>query len=67
MRELGITYKLAIAQSLYDAWWFGGCENVPDPLPPYLRPLVFDSPEGEKHWGLDAEALAKTEPGRVIS
>lgn len=37
MRELGIQYERAIPQSMYDAWEFRGCTNVPDPLPVYLQ------------------------------
>ena len=36
MRELGITYKHCVPQSVYDCWCFFRCENVPDPLPPFL-------------------------------
>tara|TARA_R110002126_G_scaffold205608_3_gene352934 strand:+ start:207 stop:455 length:249 start_codon:yes stop_codon:yes gene_type:complete len=33
MKELGITYKMAVPQTMYDCWWFLGCENVPENLP----------------------------------
>jgi hypothetical protein len=33
MRNLGITYKKAIPQSLGDQWWFLDCESVPKNLP----------------------------------
>ena len=36
MKELGITYKKAIPQSMGDQWWFYDCENVPEKLPPFL-------------------------------
>lgn len=36
MRNLGITYKHATRQSLYDAWQFWNCENVPENLPKYI-------------------------------
>lgn len=36
MRDLGITYKLAVPQSMGGCWWFFGCENVPDYLPACL-------------------------------
>ena len=39
MLDLGITYKHATPQSMGDQWWFWGCENVPDPLPPFLTEL----------------------------
>lgn len=38
MRELGITYKLAVPQSLGDCWWFFGCDNVDvDNLPKHIE------------------------------
>jgi hypothetical protein len=36
MRALGITYAAASAHSLGEQWWFWDCQNLPDPLPPYL-------------------------------
>lgn len=36
MKELGISYKNAIPQTLGDQWWFYDCSNVPDILPKYL-------------------------------
>jgi len=37
MKELGITYKHAAPQSLYDSWQFWDCDNVPDELPPWIK------------------------------
>lgn len=42
MKRLGITYQHATPQSMGDQWWFWNCENVPDPLPKYLRVLGLD-------------------------
>jgi hypothetical protein len=39
MKELKINYQMAIPQSIADQWWFLNCENIPDPLPKYLKPL----------------------------
>lgn len=36
MKELGIKYSDSTPQSMGDCWWFWNCENIPDPLPPYL-------------------------------
>lgn len=36
MRDLGITYQLAVPQSMADCWWFFNCENVPESLPEYV-------------------------------
>ncbi|MNS70357.1 hypothetical protein D3C72_1036990 [compost metagenome] len=41
MKELGITYQLAVPQSMGDCWWFFNCENVPAELPEYLRERDF--------------------------
>jgi hypothetical protein len=41
MRELGITYQLAVPQSIGDCWWFFNCENVPTELPEYLSVRDF--------------------------
>lgn len=37
MRNLGITYREAVPQSMIDCWEFYGCENIPDVLPPWIR------------------------------
>lgn len=37
MESLGITYQLAVPQSMSDSWWFFNCENMPDPLPESLK------------------------------
>ena len=41
MRELGITYQLAVPQSLGDCWWFFNCENVPEELPEWATVRDF--------------------------
>ncbi len=41
LKELGITYQLAVPQSMGDCWWFFNCENVPDELPEYLKVRDF--------------------------
>lgn len=42
MKKLGITYSLAVPQSLGDSWWFFNCKNIPNPLPKYLKVLTVD-------------------------
>lgn len=49
MKELGITYKRAVIQSLGEQWWFFDCENIPDNLPDYLEVLKL-SPKNRKYW-----------------
>ena len=39
MEALGISYQIATPQSVADQWWFWGCDNVPDVLPPFLSEL----------------------------
>ncbi|PSB82546.1 hypothetical protein C5F61_00105 [Photobacterium damselae subsp. damselae] len=39
IHELGIKYKKATPQPIYDNWKFEGCENVPDQLPEYISVL----------------------------
>lgn len=42
MKDHGITYQVAVPQSLYDCWMFFNCENVPDPLPDFLSVMKGD-------------------------
>jgi hypothetical protein len=51
MNRLGITYKLAVPQSIADQWWFLGCENLPEPLPPYLKRIMEDVTDFKKFIG----------------
>jgi hypothetical protein len=62
MKWLGISYKIAVPQSIYDSWWFFGCENVPDPLPNCLSVLKFQPADAIGH-GLTAEDVARLEKG----
>ena len=39
MKELGITWKDSVPQSLGDQFWFLDCENVPDVLPEFITEL----------------------------
>lgn len=41
MEDMGITYQLAVPQSMSDSWWFFNCENIPDPMPDCLRFLTW--------------------------
>ncbi len=49
MKDLGITYQHSTPQSVADQWWFWNCENLPDPLPPYLS-VAGLSDEDYKYW-----------------
>jgi len=42
MRDLGITYQVAVPQSLGDCWWFFNCENVPEQLPAHITSKPLD-------------------------
>ena len=43
MKELGITYKLAVPQSMADQWQFFCCENLPEELPKFLTEICKDN------------------------
>jgi hypothetical protein len=45
MRELGIIYEHATPQTISDEWWFWNCENIPNPLPPFLELATFEPME----------------------
>ena len=51
MRDLGIDYFHAVPQSISDSWDFWGCENLPEPLPSFLREITRP-PEKCIGWGL---------------
>lgn len=58
MKELGITYQHATPQSIADQWWFWNCENVPEPLPPFIKEMDIDPMEYIK-FGLNQETAEK--------
>lgn len=37
IKEIGITYKHCVPQSMFDSFEFWGCENVPANLPKYIK------------------------------
>lgn len=37
MQSLGISYKIAVPQSLFDCWEFFGCENIPKDIPECIQ------------------------------
>lgn len=37
MKDLGITYSLAVPQPITDQWWFFGCKNLPVHLPEFIK------------------------------
>lgn len=53
MKDIGITYALAVPQSISDAWWFFGCRSIPYPLPSYLS-IIPTEIEELVGYGLDA-------------
>jgi hypothetical protein len=58
LKELGITYQHATPQSMGDQWWFWNCENIPDPLPPFLDVADWN-PMEMIGWGLSKEDAEK--------
>ena len=55
MRQLGITYRYAIPQSLGDQWWFLDCQNVPETLPAHITPMEGFDPQKAVGYGLSQE------------
>ena len=47
MKKLGITYTVAVPQSIVDMWRFWGCENVPENLPKFLNVDDYGNPRGK--------------------
>ena len=50
MKELGITYKLSVPQSMGDCWWFFCCEGYGEKLPVFLTEMCEDN-DFEKYIG----------------
>lgn len=55
MKRLGITYKLAVPQSLGDQWWFFNCRNVPPELPSCVTTRDFGNLDRLVGYGLSKE------------
>jgi len=45
VKDLGITYKHSVGQSISDSFEFWGCENVPDNLPESIEVVDWDPME----------------------
>ena len=58
MKQLGIIYQHATPQSMGDQWWFWNCENIPEPLPPFLEVADWN-PMEMIGWGLRKEDAEK--------
>lgn len=58
MIDLGITYKKSVPQSLYDSWWFFGCEGIDvDALPSHITIRDFGDLSGLVGYGLSKDAV----------
>lgn len=60
MRKLGVTYDLAVPQSMGDCWWFFNCVGLPEPLPDGIKELT-GTPHEYIGFGLsrlEADAIA---------
>ena len=55
MKKLGITYTVAVPQSIADMWQFWGCENVPENLPEFLCVADYGNPRGKYSCLSDSE------------
>lgn len=63
IRDMGITYRYAVPQSIADQWWFLDCQNVPDQLPAFISRMDDFDPQKSVGYGLSQEmADALTEP-----
>lgn len=51
MKDFGITYQIAVPQTISDCWQFWNCENVPEPLPRFLKVMDMQ-PEDAVGYGL---------------
>ena len=47
MKKLGITYTVAVPQSIADMWQFWGCENVPENLHGFLKVADYGNPRNK--------------------
>ena len=47
MKKLGITYTVAVPQSIIDMWQFWGCENVPENLHGFLKVAHYGDPRNK--------------------
>ena len=47
MKKLGITYTVAVPQSIAGMWQFWGCENVPENLPGFLKVADYENPRNK--------------------
>ena len=47
MKKLGITYTVAVPQSIADMWQFWGCENVPENLHGFLKVVDYRNPRNK--------------------
>ena len=47
MKKLGITYTVAVPQSIADMWQFWGCDTVPENLPNFLKSTDYGNPRKE--------------------
>ena len=47
MKKLGITYTVAVPQSIVDMWQFWGCENVPENLHGFLKVADYGNPRNK--------------------
>lgn len=58
MKSLGISYQHATPQSMFDAWQFWNCENLPSSLPSFLEERNWNPMEYVGH-GLTHEDAKK--------
>lgn len=65
MKALGITYQLAVPQSMTDTWWFFNCDNMSDAMPSRLR--VLDTTAQQcVGWGLSQQMADEIKAWRKL-
>lgn len=55
LKDLGVTYKKAVPQSIADCWWFFGVENLPSELPSEIEIKDFGDLNRLIGYGLSKE------------
>lgn len=65
MKALGITYQLAVPQSMTDTWWFFNCDNMSDATPSRL--CVLDRTAQQcVGWGLSQQMADEIKAWRKL-
>lgn len=61
IRDAGITYTVAIPQTIAGEWWFFNCENVQPHVEGIISTLDIDDTREYVGWGLSMEQANRIE------